>query len=416
MLARKREEMRLSLWLEQEMRKRFGSKRRAKEEIFARYASFVYMGNGQYGFARAAEYYFGRPLTTFTVDDVDKAALLAGIAKSPRDYAPSAKDTGIVLRRRNQTLTLMRTNGFVSLEGAAKAKGRPLQIVRHDQHQMLLAPAVVEHVLQEFKARHDDLSVDDLLQGRIQVYATADARVQHIVNEALEHGLGLYEQRHPKAREMIQGSVVVLQNGDGRILAETGGRQIFKGRSASYSDYNRVTQALRQPGSAMKAIVYLAAFQHGGFTLETLVPDEPISVPDGGARPLKWISNYDGRLKICSRSVRRSPIRIKRNRGKVSAASLPGADAPRVPRQDRRGGTGVSGGDGRSHYGLPTAARSSSRDRRRWRCPDRPTRPAAPPQVEVRLVRLAAGSSGRQPRIPVRRACCGRPCRTFPTR
>ena len=54
---------------------------------------------------------------------------------------------------------------------------------------------------------------------------------------------------------MIQGSVVVLQNGDGRILAETGGRQIFNGRSASYSDYNRVTQALRQPGSAMKPIV-----------------------------------------------------------------------------------------------------------------------------------------------------------------
>jgi penicillin-binding protein 1A len=106
---------------------------------------------------------------------------------------------------------------------------------------------------------------------------------------------------------MIQGWVVVLKNRDGRILAETGGRQVFKGRSASYSDYNRVTEALRQPGSAMKAIVYLAAFQHGGFTLETLVPDEPISVPDGGARPLKWISNYDGRLKVCSRSVRCSP-------------------------------------------------------------------------------------------------------------
>ena len=60
MMLRKREEIRLSLWLEQEMRERFGSKRRAKEEILARYASFVYMGNGQYGFARAAEYYFGR--------------------------------------------------------------------------------------------------------------------------------------------------------------------------------------------------------------------------------------------------------------------------------------------------------------------------------------------------------------------
>src|SRR4030095_2114083 len=97
MLARKREEMRLSFWLEREMRNEFGSKERAKEEILARYATFVYMGNGQYGFARAAEYYFGRPLATFTIDDADKAALLAGIAKSPRDYAPSAKGEALVL-------------------------------------------------------------------------------------------------------------------------------------------------------------------------------------------------------------------------------------------------------------------------------------------------------------------------------
>jgi penicillin-binding protein 1A len=200
MVARKREEIRLSLWLEHVMRKKFGSKRRAKEEILARYASVVYMGNGQYGFARAAEYYFGRRLTTFTADDADKAALLAGIAKSPRDYAPSAKNTAMVVRRRNQTLTLMRANGFMSLEATAHAKGRALQIVRHDTRQALHAPAVIGHVLAEFKARYRGLSVEDLLQGRIQVHATADARVQHIANEALEHGLRGYDQRHPKSR------------------------------------------------------------------------------------------------------------------------------------------------------------------------------------------------------------------------
>ena len=64
MLVRKLEEIRLSLWVEEEMQARFGSKRRAKEEILARYASLIYMGNGQYGFARGAEYYFGRPLAT----------------------------------------------------------------------------------------------------------------------------------------------------------------------------------------------------------------------------------------------------------------------------------------------------------------------------------------------------------------
>jgi membrane peptidoglycan carboxypeptidase len=92
MLVRKREEMRLSLWLEHEMRKRFGSKRRAKEEILARYASFVHMGNGQYGFARAADYYFGRRLTTFTVDDADK----------PR-YSPASPNRLVTTRRAPRT-------------------------------------------------------------------------------------------------------------------------------------------------------------------------------------------------------------------------------------------------------------------------------------------------------------------------
>lgn len=296
MLARKREEVRLSLWLEREMAAQFGTKRRAKEEILARYASFVYMGNGQYGFARAAEYYFGRPLETFTDADADKAALLAGIAKSPRDYAPTATDTARVVRRRNQTLALMEANGFMSAAATTQAKARELRIVARTPAPPLQASSVIKHVLDELTARHANLGVEDLLQGRIQVYATADARVQRIVNDALERGLRRYEQRHPNGRGEVQGSVVVLQNRDGGILAETGGRQVFNKRLASYSDYNRVTRSLRQPGSAMKPMLYLAAFR-AGFTLETLVPDEPISVPDGIGRPPKWIANYDGLFK-----------------------------------------------------------------------------------------------------------------------
>ena len=296
MLSRKREEVRLSLWLEREMRLRFGSQRRAKEEILARYASFVYMGNGQYGFPRAAEYYFGRRLTSFTPADADMAAVLAGIAKSPRDYAPSARNSARVVRRRNQTLRLMASGGFISRNAAAEASKRTLEVLRHAAP-LLRAPAVVEHVLEELTRQHAGLGVDDLLQGRLQVYATADTRVQLIVNAALEHGLERYERRHPNARGLIQGSVVVLQNRDGRILAEAGGRQVFNGRTASYSDYNRVTTSLRQPGSTMKALVYAAAFEHGGFTLDTLIPDEPISVSGGRGRPRKWISNYDGRFK-----------------------------------------------------------------------------------------------------------------------
>lgn len=296
MVFRKREEMRLSLWLEAQMRERFGSKRRAKEEIFARYASFVYMGHGQYGFARAAEYYFDKRLSTFTADDADKAALLACIAKSPRDYAPDAKVAAPILRRRNQILRLMAANGSISRDEMTSATQRPVPAPNRLTSRIPESSAVIEHVIGDLKAGQDGLGLDDLLQGRIQVYSTVDARVQRIANDALEHGLERYEQRHPSARGVIQGAVVVLRNRDGGILAETGGRRVYRGRAASYGDYNRVRQSLRQPGSAMKPIVYLAAFRNANFTLETLVPDEPISVPDGARGP-KWISNYDGRFK-----------------------------------------------------------------------------------------------------------------------
>lgn len=297
MFVRKLEEIRLSLWVEKEMQARFGSKRRAKEEILARYASFIYMGSGQYGFATAAKYYFGRPLATFTADDADKAAVLAGIAKSPRYYAPSVNKTSRVLRRRNQTLALMAANGFISVDREKRAAERPLPVCPPNKSKILQACTAIDSVLEELKGLSADLSIKDLREGRIQVYSTVDARVQEIVNAALEDGLGLYEKRHPRAKGRVQGSVVVLRNRDASVLAETGGRQFYADRSASYSDFNRVTKSLRQPGSAMKPIVYLAAFRQGTFDLNTMVPDEPISVPDGGKQSTKWISNYDGQFK-----------------------------------------------------------------------------------------------------------------------
>src|SRR6185503_12627698 len=147
MLARKREEMRLSVWLEQQMRERYGSKRRAKEEIFARYASVVYMGHGQYGFSRAAEYYFGRTLTSLSLEDADTAALLAGIAKSPRDYAPGANNAARILRRRNQILSLMAAEGFITGDRRADAAQRPLTLVVPRAPLPFRSSAVVEQVL-----------------------------------------------------------------------------------------------------------------------------------------------------------------------------------------------------------------------------------------------------------------------------
>jgi penicillin-binding protein 1A len=303
-LLRKLEEMRLSLWIEKEMEKHYESKQKAKEELFARYASFIYLGNGRYGFAAASQFYFGKSIDTFTPDDADKAALLAGITKSPGEYAPTGSDLQKPLRRRNQILALMAANHFISSDTALRFQQTPIHVATHAM-EPIAAPAAAENVLEELKALAVHLSPSDspeigvrqLLDGHIQVYSTVDNRIQRIANTALDHGLKLYEQRHPRSVGLIQGSVVVLRNSDSAILAESGGRDLYKGHNTSYSDYNRVTQSIRQPGSTMKPIVYLAAFRQGALDLDTLVPDEPISVVVARNRPLKWISNFDGEFK-----------------------------------------------------------------------------------------------------------------------
>jgi len=291
-LLRKLEEIRLSIWLEQEMLRRFGSQVQAKREIFARAANLNYLGNGRYGFAAASEYYFGRALSSYTTADAGKAALLAGITKSPRDYAPVPGDPR-PLRRRNEILALMARNGAISSSVATRAQAEPVAVVINDAIKTR-APAAINTVFAELKQL--GFAAEDLFQGRISVHTTVDDRVQTIVNNALENGLALYERRYPAAKGVIQGSVVVLRNADAAILAAAGGRQIYQSRRARYADLNRATGSLRQPGSAWKPLVYLAAFRQN-LNLDTTVPDEPISVPMGADRPLKWIANYDNEFK-----------------------------------------------------------------------------------------------------------------------
>jgi len=104
-----------------------------------------------------------------------KAALLAGIAKSPLYYAPSAKNTGRVLFRRNQSLALMAANVFISRDRVKNVEKRPIQVAMRLKNKAPLGPAVVENVLADLKGLRADLRIEDLLQGRIQIYSTVDS-------------------------------------------------------------------------------------------------------------------------------------------------------------------------------------------------------------------------------------------------
>ena len=295
-LRRKVEEMRLSLWLEEEFQKRYGSQQAAKEEILARYASFIYLGNGRYGFSAASEYYFDKPLSEYQQWDADKAALLAGIAKSPRDYAPTPTNLERPTRRRNDVLALMAKREFISDDLAEQCRRQPITLARVNTVKTE-APAAVKNAMAELSRNtNGKLTLSQFANGNIRVHSTVDNRIQAAVNAALERGLADYEKRHPSAVGQIQGSVVVLSNQDARVLAEAGGRETYKNRRTSYTDFNRAVESFRQPGSALKPIVYLTAFARG-LRLDNDVYDEPIAVPMGAGRPAKWIGNYDGEFK-----------------------------------------------------------------------------------------------------------------------
>lgn len=302
-LLRKVEEMRLSIWLETELARRLGSRRRAKEEILARYASFVYLGSGRYGFEAASEYYFGRSLASYTDEDAPLAAFLAGMTKSPSEVARTAQGLDEPGRRHNKILALMARNGYLPAERVARFQAARVRILA-PRLVKTEAPAIVESALSELGALSGQdgaadglISVPALVMGRIHVTSTADLRIQRVVNVALENGLGLYEGRHRGVRGEIQGSVVVLRNADAAVLAESGGRELFRDRPGSYADFNRARDSRRQPGSAMKPFVYLAALRAGILTLDGLVPDEPVSVDMGEGKPPRPISNYDGEFK-----------------------------------------------------------------------------------------------------------------------
>jgi penicillin-binding protein 1A len=297
-LRRKLEEVRLALWIEREFARQLGSKKLAKAEILRRYAASIYLGDGRYGFAAAAEHYLGRPLSTFDTKDMAEAALLAGIPKWPARYSPSEENRTRSLRRRNHVLGLMAERGYLSEDERVRYASQPVPVPSAPDAIAVSGPSSVVHGLLDAMKDAGDPRVYPmaLFEGRIRVRSTVDARMQKLLVKALEDGLQAYEARHPGSRGIVQGSAVVLGNADARILAMAGGRQVFKNQPARSSDLNRATESRRQPGSAMKPLAYLAAFRRGA-GLDTEILDAPIAVPMGSGRPPKWINNYDGKFR-----------------------------------------------------------------------------------------------------------------------
>ncbi|MFQ5703675.1 MAG: transglycosylase domain-containing protein [Gemmatimonadales bacterium] len=273
---RKLREMALALMLEH---------RYSKERILETYLNQIYLGQrgsvAIHGVARAAQFYFGKDVTQLGPSE---AALLAGIIRGPSLYAPR-RHPKAARERRNLVLRLMHERDAISDREYRRAKKRSLELTR--------APSTRgggQYFVDFASKRLAVSTVGRRPANGVAVFTTLDMNLQRSAEVAIRSGLRRLERRYPRLKRgklPLQAALVALDPRTGKILAMVGGRDYGK------SQFNRAVAAHRQPGSAFKPVVALAALSSArGFTLASLIQDEPLSVEmRGGGR---WEpQNYD---------------------------------------------------------------------------------------------------------------------------
>lgn len=237
-----------------------------KDEIFETYLNEVYFGHSTHGVQAASQMFFGKDVQDITLAE---AALLAGVLNGPGVYSPRI-NMDAALRRRAIVLNRMAEVGFITQAEADAAKEEPIVLAESMPRRNEAAPYFVEHVRQELRR----LGYDDRLieTGGLRVYTTLDMELQLVAERLLDEFLPVHGQleRDGRTVRQPQAALVALDPSSGDILAMVGGR--------GEDFFNRATQAVRQPGSAMKPFVYAAAIERLEIHPATIVVDEPISL------------------------------------------------------------------------------------------------------------------------------------------
>jgi penicillin-binding protein 1A len=285
-LARKVQELILAVWLEW---------RFTKEQILTIYLNRVYLGAGTFGVAAAAERYFAKDpkdLNTY------ESALIAGLLKAPARYSPVANPERARLRT-EQVLANMVDAGYLTEAEAQQAKRLPVGRGRY------VAPGLGGRYFADWILDRVGSTVGYVERDLI-VTTTLDPRLQRIAEAELEASLA----RHGERRQVEQAALVAL-GPDGRVLAMVGGRDYRE------SQFNRATQALRQPGSAFKPFVYLAALE-AGLGPDTVVDDAPLTLR--GWSPANFDRRFRGPIRIAdavAQSVNTVAVRVSEQVGRA---------------------------------------------------------------------------------------------------
>jgi penicillin-binding protein 1A len=278
-IKRKAQEVIIAFWLEAWL---------TKQEILSRYLSSIYFGDGVYGLRAASHHYFHRDPENLSLA---QSAMLAGMVQAPSRLAPT-QHLAAAQKRSRLVLKAMADTGAISTARASSVSlARPVS-----QEAMLpagnyFADWVAPSAAQAFESDF----------GRVKVETTLDRDLQRLAVRAVG-----------RAQIGEAQAALVAMRPDGRVVAMVGGKNYAQ------SPFNRVTQARRQPGSAFKLFVYLAALR-AGWTPDSLIDDQPITI--GGWTPVNNDRVYRGKITLreaFARSSNAATVRLSQEVGRAN--------------------------------------------------------------------------------------------------
>jgi penicillin-binding protein 1A len=238
----------------------------SKDEILELYLNRVYFGGGAYGIDAAARKFFGHPANQLSLPE---AAIIAGLVKAPSNYSPTA-DAKAAIGRAGVVLAAMESTGVITAAEASAAD--PAHVTLAPEQNSTSVRYFTDWALPQLETLIDET------EAPIDVWTTIDINMQRAAEAAIR----------ANSPAGAQGALVAIDR-DGAVRAMVGGTDYVT------SIYNRATQAVRQPGSAFKLFVYLAALE-AGFTTESSVVDEVVDI--NGWSPRNSSGRYAGEMNL----------------------------------------------------------------------------------------------------------------------
>ncbi|MCP4597705.1 penicillin-binding protein 1B [Neptuniibacter sp.] len=240
-----------------------------KDEILEAYLNEVYLGQSGsravHGFGLASQYYFAQPINELKLHQV---ALLAGMVKGPSYYDPR-RHPKRAKQRRDLVLKVLQEQGVISMKQRLDAEKRSLGVVKQRSLHKGAYPAYLDLVKRQLREEYPE---EVLSSEGLKVFTSLDPMVQANSAAALANTIDSLQKRYGKPVKALQGGIVVTDPQTGEVLALVGGK------NARYQGFNRALDARRPIGSLVKPAVFLAGLENG-YTLASLLDDQPISVP-----------------------------------------------------------------------------------------------------------------------------------------